>query len=173
MYITLDDMVIRKANVEDAKTLCDWWNNGELMKDVGFPNGLGKRVEEVEKQIVEGKKVLLMLLLGNKPIGEAVYGDLNNGICEIGIKICEINLQGRGYGKRFLSLFINELFDTGYEKIVLDTDLENIRAQKLYEKVGFKRLRVHKNSWRNQVGEVRSSVDFELVKKDFINRIEK
>ncbi len=173
MYITLDDMVIRKADVEDAKTLCDWWNNGELMKDVGFPNGLGKRVEEVEKQIVERKKVLLMLLIDNKPIGEAVYSDLHQGVCEIGIKICELDCQGRGYGKRFLSLLIHELFDIGYEKIVLDTGLDNIRAQKLYEKVGFKRRQVHKDSWKNQVGELQSSVDFELEKKDFINAIKK
>lgn len=65
-----------------------------------------------------------------------------------------------------LSLFIKELFKK-YERIFLDTDLENIRAQHVYESLGFKRVRVRYNSWVNQIGVLRSAVDYELLPEHF------
>ena len=57
----------------------------------------------------------------------------------------------------------------GYQKIILDTNVKNERAQHVYEQLGFKKLRVNKNSWKNQVGELQSSIDYELFQKDFNN----
>ena len=57
----------------------------------------------------------------------------------------------------------------GFGKIVLDTDLENLRAQHVYERLGFRRLRINSGSWRDQLGQVRSSVDYELAPEDFIS----
>ena len=39
----------------------------------------------------------------------------------------------------------------------------------MFEQLGFTKLRVNKNSWTNQIGELQSSVDYELYPKDFIN----
>lgn len=55
----------------------------------------------------------------------------------------------------------------GYKKIVLDTNLNNTRAQHVYDKLGFKKIRVKNNSWENQLGELQSSVDYELVEENF------
>ena len=67
-------------------------------------------------------------------------------------------------------MLISSLFhDLGYERIILDTNLKNERAQHVYEQLGFTKLRVNKNSWRNQIGELQSSIDYELYQKDFIN----
>ena len=52
-------------------------------------------------------------------------------------------------------------------KIILDTNLNNTRAQHVYEKLGFKKVRVKNNSWKNQLGEWQSSVDYELVEENF------
>ena len=52
-------------------------------------------------------------------------------------------------------------------KFILDTDLENERAQHVYEQLGFKKVRVNIDSWVNQLGEKRSSVDDELKRKHF------
>lgn len=49
------------------------------------------------------------------------------------------------------------------------TNLKNERAQHVYEKLGFTKLRVNENSWINQIGELQSSIDYELYQKDFIN----
>ena len=64
---------------------------------------------------------------------------------------------------------IAELFQRGYEKIVLDTNLKNVRAQHVYEMLGFRKLRVNIDSWEDQLGELQSSVDYELVPGDFQN----
>ena len=66
-----------------------------------------------------------------------------------------------------LSLFIRELFATGYKKIILDTNLKNERAQHVYEMLGFRRLRVNIDSWEDQLGVMQSSVDYELTPEDF------
>ena len=88
-------------------------------------------------------------------------------IAEIGIKICEFSYQEKGLGRCILSLFLKELFSMGFQKIILDTDLENTRAQHVYELLGFRKVRVRKDSWVNQIGEPRSSIDYELTKTDF------
>lgn len=86
---------------------------------------------------------------------------------EIGIKICDPASQNRGIGKRLLCMLISELFRMGYEKIILDTNLNNTRAQHVYERLGFRRLRVNVDSWRDQLGRLQSSVDYELRPSDF------
>ena len=60
-------------------------------------------------------------------------------------------------------------YDLRYQKIILDTNLNNKRAQHVYEKLGFRKLRVNVNSWQNQLGEPQSSVDYELIPEDFVN----
>ena len=65
-------------------------------------------------------------------------------------------------------MLIDFLFkDLKFKKIILDTNLKNERAQHVYEQLGFIRLRVNKDSWTNQVGEIQSSVDYELYPTDF------
>lgn len=67
-------------------------------------------------------------------------------------------------------MLIHALFkEYGYRKIILDTNLNNLRAQHVYEKLGFQKLRVNAAAWRNQLGELQSSVDYELEEKDFVN----
>ena len=69
-----------------------------------------------------------------------------------------------------LSLLINTLFkDLGYKKITLDTNLNNLRAQHVYETLGFQKLRINLDAWNNQIGELQSSIYYELEEKDFMN----
>ncbi|HPJ76959.1 MAG TPA: GNAT family protein, partial [Clostridia bacterium] len=91
-----------------------------------------------------------------------------NETAEIGIKICDFSKQEKGYGTKLLSMLINSLFtDMGYKKIILDTNVKNTRAQHVYEKLGFKKLRVNENAWKDQLGEYQTSIDYELNKVDF------
>ena len=67
-------------------------------------------------------------------------------------------------------MLINALFkDLGYKKIILDTNLNNLRAQHVYEKLGFQKMRVNVDAWKNQLGELQSFIDYELEEKNFIN----
>ena len=63
-----------------------------------------------------------------------------------------------------IAMMKEESFDS-----VLDTNLKNKRAQHVYERLGFTKLRVNENAWTDQLGEWQSSVDYELYPKDFIN----
>lgn len=66
-------------------------------------------------------------------------------------------------------MFIDELFNMGFKKIILDTNLKNTRAQHIYELLGFKKVRVNENSWTDQLGELQTSVDYELIESDFVD----
>ena len=79
--------------------------------------------------------------------------------------------QNRGIGKIVLSMLIRYLFDNGFDKIVLDTNMKNKRAQRVYESLGFRKVRVNIDSWTDQVGKLQSSVDYELVEKDFVDYV--
>ena len=172
MLLTYGKITIRNAVSEDAPLLAHWWNDGSVMAHAGFPKGLGTTPEKIAADLIqdsdESRRRLIMLWEG-LPIGEMVYRNLGNGIAEIGIKICESSYQERGIGRIALSMLIQNLFDSGYTKIVLDTNLNNTRAQHVYEKLGFQKLRVNIDSWQNQLGIWESSVDYALTVETFHN----
>ena len=76
-------------------------------------------------------------------------------------------MQERGLGRIALSLLIGELFSMGFPKIVLDTNLNNTRAQHVYEKLGFQKVAIRENSWTDQLGNPQSAVDYELTPENF------
>lgn len=142
------------------------------MAHAGFPNGLGTTAEEIEEQIKndsDDTKRRLMIEYQNKAIGEMSYYNNGEHVAEIGIKTCETEYQEKGLGRVLLSMLIGELFLQGYDRIILDTNLNNTRAQHVYETLGFQKVRVNENSWTNQVGELQSSVDYALVREDFVD----
>ena len=62
---------------------------------------------------------------------------------------------------------IEELFNRGANLIFLDTNLKNTRAQHVYEMLGFRKVSVNIDSWKNQLGELQLSVNYELEVNDF------
>lgn len=174
MLLQYHHFTIRDATEKDAEQLSMWWNDGEIMAHAGFPNGIGETAQEIAKRLREDTDQThrrLMIELDQTAIGEMNYRDKGNQTAEIGIKLCDFSKQNQGYGKILLSMLISYLFDSGYQKIVLDTNLNNKRAQHVYEQLGFTKLRVNKNSFTNQIGELQSSVDYELDPQNFISFI--
>ena len=166
MELQQGNILLRDATKADAKQLAEWWNDGAIMAHAGFPNGLGTTEEEVAEDIGAGA---LIIEEAGKPIGEANYRIVDDKVAKIGIKICVFDCQNRGIGKIVLSMLIRYLFDNGFDKIVLDTNMKNKRAQRVYESLGFRKVRVNIDSWTDQVGKLQSSVDYELVEKDFVD----
>ena len=166
MELQHGNILLRDATKADAKQLAEWWNDGAVMAHAGFPNGLGTTEEEVAEDIGAGA---LIIEEAGKPIGEANYRIVDDKVAKIGIKICVFDCQNRGIGKIVLSMLIRYLFDNGFDKIVLDTNMKNKRAQRVYESLGFRKVRVNIDSWTDQVGKLQSSVDYELLETDFID----
>ncbi len=173
MLLQYKNLTIRNAAVKDADLLSSWWNDGKIMAHAGFPNGTGETADEIAEKIKEGNDKdgrRLIVELDKRPIGEMNYGRESETAVEIGIKICDFSEHDKGYGKILLSMLILSLFeDKGYKKVILDTNVNNKRAQHVYEELGFTKVQVRENSWRNQLGELQSSIDYELYREDFVN----
>lgn len=173
MILNIGEVTIREANLNDAEILYKWWNDGSVMEHAGFPNGLDITIKQIEQQIMKNtdNNKLLIIEYENKPIGEMSlrYIDLNSA--KIGIKICDFTKHGNGLGTKILHGFVDGLFqENKVDRIVLDTNLNNNRARHVYEKIGFKEIKINYNSWKNQLGELQSSVDYELLRKDFTKK---
>ena len=174
MYAVYENITIRNAEKADCARLAAWWNDGSVMAHAGFPMGLGTNEEKIWESIktdTDDTRRRLILEYENAPIGEMSFRNTGNKAVEIGIKICEKERQEKGIGRKALSLLIRSLFDMGFQKILLDTNLNNTRAQHVYELLGFQKTGVRIDSWRDQMGNLQSAVDYELTKDHFISYI--
>jgi len=188
MNIKHKNITIREATVADAEQLAQWWNDGTVMAHAGFPNGLDTTAEIVAAQLTSGVNVgnyRHIIEISGIPVGEMNYrtGDsvtvinanrTDEKTAEMGIKICNPNYQNRGYGTTILKMFINELFYVcGFTKVVLDTNVKNLRAQNVYEnKIGFRCVKVQDNVWQDQLGEWQSVMFYELTPDAFKTLVE-
>jgi len=177
MYLKNGNLVIRSAEVKDAVRLNTWWNDGAVMAHAGFPNGLGEALEDTIAGIKKNETYLsqrCIIEIDSVLVGEMSFYLLEGNTAEIGIKICETAYQNQGYGSKLIWMLITYLFEDEalnekfrVHRIILDTNLKNERAQHVYEKLGFTRLRVNYGSWRNQLGVLQDSVDYEMTKEQF------
>ena len=171
MLLQYHDLTVRNVTPEDAPQLSLWWNDGRVMADAGFPLGI-KDAGECCGENLRVDKDRLMVLLSERPIGEMCYRMVDDKTAEIGIKICDFSQQNKGYGKILLSLLIRALFDDmGCVRIVLDTNLTNLRAQHVYERLGFERQGMRKDCWLDQLGNLQSAVDYSLTRERFVSFI--
>ena len=174
MLRSYNGVSIRYAGVNDAQILADWWNDGEVMAHAGFPYGLKTTANKVAAAIKEESdktRRRLIIEYESTPIGEMSYRHADDDTAEIGIKICDRSYQNRGIGKIALSLLITMLFDKGYGTVILNTNLNNKRAQHVYETLGFQKTGVRYDSWKDQTGALQSAVDYKLTEPDFISFI--
>lgn len=173
MKLIYNNIIIRNATLDDAKQLSAWWNDGNVMAHAGWPLGTGQTEEMIASKLALDDEInyqRLIIEYNHCPIGEANYRRVDINVVEIGIKICDFSMQNKGLGKIILSMLIESLFnDYGFEKIILDTNLNNKRAQHVYEKLGFQKIRTNMNSWKDQLGQLQSSIDYELVPSHFKN----
>lgn len=173
MRLEFQNIVVRNTTLEDAKQLEIWWNDGKVMAHAGWPLGTGQTEAEIAAKIATDDDYnhrRLMIEYDSKAIGEMNYRNVGNNTAELGIKICDFSMQNKGLGKIILSMVIESLFlDFHFEKIVLDTNLNNKRAQHVYEQLGFKKVAVNIDNWKDQLGNLQSSVDYELIYSNFVN----
>jgi len=103
----------------------------------------------------------LILEIDGKSAGEMNCHNMGNKTAQISIEIHDPALRDKGYGTRFLRMLIGELFmGLGYERIILDVDLDNLRARHVYEKIGFRVVRIKEES---------KVADYELTKEEYID----
>lgn len=178
MRIEKENILIRSAGLDDAIQLNKWWNDGEVMEHGGFPKGLGQSLEETRSKIRSWDKSLGQLCIieiDGEAIGELSYRIKADGSAYPGWKICNFDYQNQGYGPEIIKLLFEFLFTDRkinskfpIDRIIWDTLLENKRAQYVYEaKIKARKMGLKENSWKDQLGNWRSSVNYEINREEF------
>ena len=116
--------------------VAEWWNDpeGELAEIRGHMESVS-----VEPLIVE---------LDGRPIGylqtydphledDHPYNDQPFGTLGLDLSIGVPELVGVGHGSALLAQFIDELFQEGTPRVIIDPDPNNARAVRAYGKAGF------------------------------------
>jgi RimJ/RimL family protein N-acetyltransferase len=168
-------VIVRSAKINDIETLSNWWASGEVMAHAGFPNGMKTDNDQIKSDIISSESSkhpkferLMISLEKGKDIGEMSYRLVKPYIYEIGIKICEFDSHNFGYGSKAIKALLDYLFkNSKAKKIVLNTNMENEGAQRFYERLGFNKIAVIENSWRNQLGLLQSSVEYAMTKENY------
>ncbi|XMB85594.1 GNAT family protein [Mycoplasmatota bacterium WC44] len=171
---------IRVIDLEDINILYKWWTDPKVMDHAGFKYGLQQSytshknnlLNEInDKDLWRTSRRFIILDENDNPIGEVNYGGYSklSRKCHIGIKICEISEQGKGYGEDVLRHFITYLFDTlNLNKIELDTMIDNKRSQSLYKKLGFKEIGICRASfYDSRTRDYSDSVLFDLLESEW------
>lgn len=158
-------------NPEDAELYTKWLNNPNITKYLSTHNALvslnGER--EYLEEFSKHEFCLAIIkkdndeLLGNIAIEDIDY---KNGTAELGIFIGEESNLSKGYGSEAIKLLTNYAFkELRLHTIMLRTLDINERAQRAYEKCGFKEYgRRHESRFID--GKYHDMVYMELINKE-------
>lgn len=137
------EIMIKETTEEDLDNIMTLWNNGEVMKYVGFPEGLGITKKELENwyKYIINKPYRCHYSIYTDELGycgENYYNvDVTTGYACLDIKLLP-HAQGKGIGYRGLSYAIEKAFKEGKAiAVYVDPHPDNKSAWKLYEKLGF------------------------------------
>ncbi len=137
-------ITIRETKEKDLKDILLLWNNGEVMRYVGFPQGLG--YDDVHmaswfRTLQEKNTAKHYTIRGSNEqfVGETYWGlRTKDGLAAVDIKIMP-DAQGRSYGRIALAYAIDQAFlDPRVSAVYVDPHKENERAIRMYRRLGFK-----------------------------------
>ena len=134
---------IKETTIEDIKCVQQLWADGDVMKFVGFPDGLHETDEGMQDWLrwIESKRPTLnhySIFEDGKYCGESFYQiDAEHKSAALDIKLFGF-ARGRGIATAGLSYAIKEAFRNGAEIVWVDPNPENTKAIALYKRLGFK-----------------------------------
>ena len=137
-------LAIKETTIADIKNVQRLWADGDVMKYVGFPDGLHKTDEEMEKWLgwIESNRPVLnhySIYEDGTYCGESFYEiDPDHKSAAMDIKLFG-TARGRGIAAAGLSHAIREAFRNGAETVWVDPNPENLKAIALYKRLGFQR----------------------------------
>ncbi len=119
-----------------APHIAEWWD--DPARELDAIRGHLDSVS-VEPLIVElnGKPIAYLQSYDPHLEDDHPYADQPFGTLGLDLSIGEPELVGIGHGSAMLDQFIEELFDEGTPRVIIDPDPANRRAIRAYEKAGF------------------------------------
>lgn len=138
---------LRPLEPGDAELVHRWYEDVRVQALMGDPPislaNRQRRYEEIVKSAEPDVfRFMICLLDDDRAIGRTDLFDLDrqNGSCAFGITIGEPQLWGQGLGTDAVNALVDFAFgQLRMERVWLDTDANNLRAQAAYAKAGFTR----------------------------------
>ncbi len=136
-------LVIRLATLNDAPFLHRLWQDGRVMANVGFPNGLGMTVEEI-KSLLKKRQGLIFggNLIATLNDGEAIGEAFMSKVDESGVAFTDVKLLpefwGHGYGREIKVGLCQYMFDNIPDLMAIKADphRKNLPSIKMQLSVG-------------------------------------
>jgi aminoglycoside 6'-N-acetyltransferase len=119
--------------------VAEWWDDPET------------EIAEIAKHIESISVEPLIVELDGEPIGYLQsydphledghpYVDQPFGTLGIDLSIGRPELVGLGHGSAIVRQFVEQLFEEGAPRVIIDPDPANVRAIRAYEKAGFRAI---------------------------------
>jgi RimJ/RimL family protein N-acetyltransferase len=140
---------IRPVEWEDLPSLCKWWNDPIVMREVRaekFKPTLEQIQEEswpVWQNPAPDQFHMFIIWLEDRRIGEIghEFKDPNSRVASADIKIGEPSLWGQGLGAEAMKLMTSYLFNQLHARqITAQVGDWNTRSQRMFEKCGFREI---------------------------------
>ena len=137
----LPDIEIRPSGEADLENIRRLWADGEVMKYVGFPDGLQQSMDEMEDWLAwigsdRPTTDHFSIYSGSDYCGESFFSiDPKTGLAALDIKLFPA-ARGKGIASKALRYAIDRAFANGASKCYVDPDPENERALALYRRIG-------------------------------------
>jgi RimJ/RimL family protein N-acetyltransferase len=137
---------IRPVAKEDLPTICGWWNDPTVMRELRaekFKPSLEYIVERlwpIWKEPSLDQYHEFVIHFGDKAIGEIGYAldDADQSIASVDIKIGDPSLWGQGFGTEAMTLLITYLFEHVKVRCIKAQPGDwNKSSMRLFEKCGF------------------------------------
>lgn len=144
-YIETERLILRKLRKSDAKPMFRNWDNDPEVAKYTFwvahnnVKTTRKLVKQWLKEEKDGKVVRFVLTLkgSDEPIGSIDTVHFYDNVPEIGYCLSRKHWN-HGYMTEACKAFINYLFELGYKKILIRSDIRNIGSIHVIEGCGFK-----------------------------------
>ena len=135
---------VKETGITDLDDVRQLWADGDVMRFVGFPDGLRRTEEQMRDWFrwIESNRPALnhySIFEDGNYCGESFYElDAEHRSAALDIKLFGF-ARGRGVAAEGLSFAIKEAFRNGAETVWVDQNPENAKAIALYERLGFRR----------------------------------
>ena len=109
-------------------------------KPLKFISFLGRHIKSLGES--QGKFLCYDFFLGSKNIGSIIFNLDAPGVVDLSMVIIKHDYQGNHYATKIIIWFINYFKDHGFKKITLDAAEGSPDAVHIYEKLGFRKVKV-------------------------------
>jgi RimJ/RimL family protein N-acetyltransferase len=140
--VKLNNLFLRPLKLSDAPIFISWFADKEVVKYLMLQKS--PSISEEKKWIttqIKSKNSYVWSILDNK---KSLVGNINlryenkNKLAHLGVVIGEKTAWGRGYGRQAMQFMIDFAFkNLKCNRVELMVFSNNIRAKKLYKKLGF------------------------------------